>query len=215
MGVRFRPRGYALAQWESLTSAPASSPWQRAGDYFRRCEGSGLRRVSVPLSHAVRAAAAAAALCLSRPVRALGRRLRAGRGRRPRCPLPGPVLKERIRDVCRPLGRAWRRAGRPLIRGSSVAVSFLLPARDCLCAGRPRCPSLPGQWRAAGCSLAEARGDRGARPALRGSPGPQQPRGVRAAWLESPRTLGGKDRGDGAGAAAEEGGRQELDGPWK
>lgn len=69
-----------------LDVSPASSPWQRAGDYFRCCEGSGLTRVSVPLSHAVRAAAGAAALPLSRPIRSLGHPLRGREGAARRMP---------------------------------------------------------------------------------------------------------------------------------
>lgn len=44
---------------ERLHATPASSPWQRASDYFRCKECSALTRVSVPRSHAVRVAAAA------------------------------------------------------------------------------------------------------------------------------------------------------------
>lgn len=43
---------------ERLHATPASSPWQRASDYFRCKECSALTRVSVPRSHAVRVAAA-------------------------------------------------------------------------------------------------------------------------------------------------------------
>lgn len=180
MGVCFRPRGYAHAQWESLTSAPASSPWQRAGDYFRCCEGSGLRRVSVPLSHAVRAAAAAAALCLSRPVRSRGRPPRGREGAAHTMPTawggaegagPGRPSSPRSRVApCRPPSRP----------------RLLLPGRDCLCAGRPRCPSPSAVARRGLLHGRGSRRPRGCALALRAS-GPPRPRGVRAAWLESPR----------------------------
>lgn len=57
-GVCFRPRVYPQPM-ERLQATPASSPWQRASDYFRCKECSALTRVSVPRSHAVRVAAAA------------------------------------------------------------------------------------------------------------------------------------------------------------
>lgn len=76
-------RAYPIGK---LDVSPASSPWQRVGDYFRCCEGSGLTLVSVSLSHAVRAAAAAAALPLSRPARSLGHPLRGREGAALRMP---------------------------------------------------------------------------------------------------------------------------------
>lgn len=225
------PRGRILpATWlracpmGKLDVSPASSPWQRAGDYFRCCEGSGLTRVSVPLSHAVRAAAAAAALPLSRPVRSLGHPLRGREGAARRMPTawggaegadPGrpSTPRSRVAPVPVPfsaLAPAWQ--SHSLSGEGTVCVRAVLAVLHSLC----------------------SRGLRGSRVG-----GLQRPEGVRPrpAWPAGAKTAprcysglvrvsqdisiycsgrgGGKNREDGEGAAGEEGGKQELEVPWK
>lgn len=88
--VCFRPRDNVQRQWEGWTSTPASSPWQRAGNYFRCFEDSGLMRVSVLLTLSARLP-----LPLPRRFSASAWALagtflfRAGRGRCAGCPWPG------------------------------------------------------------------------------------------------------------------------------
>lgn len=140
---------------ENLDVTLASSPWQRVGDYFRCCEGSGLTRVSVSLSHAVRSLAAdvrclypGAALSLGRPLRG---RVRAAR----RMPLAGGGAGGR--DSGRPsspsLGRAWGPRRAPP-SGCSLAASFPLRGRDCLCVGRESLQSFT-HFAVSGCGFSE------------------------------------------------------------
>lgn len=58
LGGRLLPATCARQPMERLFATPASSPWQRASDYFLCNECSALTRVSVPRSHAVCVAAA-------------------------------------------------------------------------------------------------------------------------------------------------------------
>lgn len=151
-------------------SPPASSPWQRAGDYFRCCKGSGLTRVSVLLSHAVRAAAAAALLprweLLSR----------AGRGRCAGCPFPGAVVKERTRRPSFPRSRVGP-APAPFPALAPAWRPHSSSGEGLSVCGSPRCPSPTVQSPAAGFSKAEARrAPRVCALALRGPSGSQQPR---------------------------------------
>lgn len=204
---------------EKLDVSPASSPWQRAGDYFRCCEGSGLTRVSVPLSHAVRAAAAAAALPLSRPRTLTGTSSPGpGGGGAHDAHLPGAVLKERIRDVPRPLGRAWRPCRSPSQRWLQLGGLIPSPRKGLSVCGQSSLSFSHFAVRAAGFSESEARRDpRVCALVVRGGLGPGQPRGVRGlvkvrqdVSIYCSGGGGGKDREDG-----EEGGKQELEQPWK
>lgn len=143
----------------NLDVTPASSPWQRAGDYFRCCEGSGLTRVSVPLSHAVRAAAAAERCLCPGAVSSIGRALWGRERAARRMPLVGGGAGGR--DLRRPsspdLGRAWGPRW-PLTSGFSLAASFPPRGRDCLYGGggSPCSPSPTVQSRAADFSEFEA-----------------------------------------------------------
>lgn len=110
-----------------LDVTPASSPWQRAGGYFRCSEGSGLMRVSVPPSHAVRAAAAAARSLCPGAARSPGRALWAGEGRRAGCSSPRAVPEDGTRGVPRPRALVARGA-RPGARSRLLRPGGLLPS---------------------------------------------------------------------------------------
>lgn len=109
-----------------LDVTPASSPWQRAGGYFRCSEGSGLMRVSVP-PHAVRAAAAAARSLFPGAARSPGRALWAGGGRRAGCSSPGAVPEDGTRGVPR-LRALVARGARPGALSQRLRPGGLLPS---------------------------------------------------------------------------------------
>ena len=133
-----------------LDVTPASSPWQRAGGYFRCSEGSGLMRVSVP-PHAVRAAAAAARSLFPGAARSPGRALWAGGRRRAGCSSPGAVPVDGTRGMPR-LRTLVARGARPGARSQRLrpAVSSPLRGRGRLVlGGGPGSPSRSVRSRAA------------------------------------------------------------------
>ncbi|CAK6447420.1 unnamed protein product [Pipistrellus nathusii] len=104
--------------------SPASSPWQRAGNYFRCCEVSGLMRVSVLLP--TLSARLPLPLPLPLPRRRRDLPLRGREGAVRRMPPAWAGVTERPRDAPRFLGRAWGPRGTsfpPPSRGSRVAAA--------------------------------------------------------------------------------------------
>lgn len=135
-----------------LDVIPASSPWQREGGYFRCSEGSGLMRVSVPPSHAVRAAAVAARSLCPGAARSPGRALWAGGGRRAGCSSPRAVPEERDprRPSSRSPGRAWGPSRRPLPAAAARRPPPLCgEGAACVWGGGPGSPSRSARSRAA------------------------------------------------------------------
>lgn len=160
-----------------LDVTPASSPWQRAGDYFRCSEGSGLKRVSVPLSHAVRAAATSVllALCVG-PERSLGRPLRVREGAARRTPLARGGARGGGQDVPSSLVLVAHGPVVPLPSLISGLTSSWPSGKDCLYVGSSRSPSPTLQSRSG--DVSRVRGSQRAenvRLVLGGGLGPRQP----------------------------------------
>lgn len=90
-----------------LDVCPASSPWQRAGDYFRCCEGSGLMRVSVLLVTLSARPPLPRRFLAPGPCARRDPPLQGREGAVRRMPLARAGVTERTRDAPRSRDRAW------------------------------------------------------------------------------------------------------------